>query len=65
MRMASGSFDVKLRDTKQEWTRALILFAKERWRGDEEEIDFSNRARVASHDSSPRLLYYGAEASGE
>jgi len=56
---------VKLRDTKQEWTRALILFAKERWRGDEEEIDFSNRARVASHDSSPRLLYYGAEASGE
>ncbi len=38
---------------------------KRNGRGDEEEIDFSNRARAASHDRSPRLLFYGAVASGE
>ena len=55
MRMGSGSSEVKLRDTKQEWNSGLNA-AKERWRGrgDEEEIDFSNRVRDASHDRRSR-----------
>jgi hypothetical protein len=40
-----------------------MLFAREKWRGDEQEIDFSNRVQVASHDRSPLPLFYGAARS--